>query len=87
MSGSGPPPRKIRNGMPASDLSVEWRNSSGPNGGTCLDYARLDGPSGGPRVAVRQSTDPAGPALIFDREAFRDFLTQVKAGGADWLLS
>ncbi|MFF4547910.1 DUF397 domain-containing protein [Streptomyces sp. NPDC001435] len=38
------------------------------------------------RVAVRQSTDPDGPALVFTPREMTSFLTGVKAGDADFLL-
>jgi hypothetical protein len=71
----------IRNGMPARDLGeLGWeRPWSGPNGGQCVELKRLnDG-----RVAVRQSTDPGGPALIYTPEEMRAFVTGVKDGLAD----
>ena len=54
----------IRNGMPAAELpGVTWRKSrwSGPQGGNCVEVARLPGGE----VAVRNSRHPAGPALVF----------------------
>jgi hypothetical protein len=38
------------------------------------------------RVAVRQSTDPDGPALVFTPREMTTFLAGVKAGEADFLL-
>jgi hypothetical protein len=38
------------------------------------------------RVAVRQSTDPDGPALLFTPREMTSFLAGVKAGEADFLL-
>ena len=71
----------IRNGMPATDLGeTGWeRPWSGTSGGQCLEMKRL--PDG--RVAVRQSTDPAGPALIYTPEEIDAFVTGVKNGLAD----
>jgi hypothetical protein len=37
-------------------------------------------------VALRQSTDPDGPALVLSRTEMAGFLASVKAGGADFLL-
>jgi len=71
------------NGMPASDLGEQgWeRPWSGPNGGQCVEMKRLaDG-----RVAVRQSTDPAGPVLIYTPEEITAFVAGVKQGLADHL--
>ncbi|MFG1954434.1 DUF397 domain-containing protein [Micromonospora sp. NPDC048830] len=53
-----------------------WRKStrSGGNGGECVEIAtNLPG-----IVAVRDSKDPAGPALIFAPEIWGDFLAAVK---------
>lgn len=71
----------IYNGMPASDLGEShWeRPWSGTSGGQCVEMKRL--PDG--RVAVRQSTDPAGPALIYTPEEIAAFVTGVKKGLAD----
>ena len=55
---------------------------SGPNGGDCLEAKRL---SGG-RVALRQSTDPARPALVLEPNEIRAFIEGAKAGLADYLL-
>ena len=56
----------IYNGMPAAELGSEgWHKPwSGGNGGNCIEAMKLaDG-----RVAVRQSSDPDGPALdLHDR--------------------
>jgi hypothetical protein len=71
----------IYNGMPASELGeMGWeRPWSGTSGGQCVEMKRLtDG-----RVAVRQSTDPAGPALIYTPEEMGAFVAGVKNGLAD----
>ncbi|MFG2596864.1 DUF397 domain-containing protein [Streptomyces sp. DT20] len=73
----------VYNGMSARDLGEQgWeRPWSGPNGGQCVETKKLaDG-----RVAVRQSTDPAGPALIYAPEEIAAFLRGVKEGMADHL--
>jgi hypothetical protein len=74
----------VYNGMPAEAIQgAVWRKPwSGSNGGACLEAAKL--PEG--RVAVRQSTDPAGPALIFEPAEIRAFLAGAKEGLADFLL-
>lgn len=71
----------VYNGMPASELGEQgWeRPWSGTSGGQCVEMMRLaDG-----RVAIRQSTDPAGPALIYTRAEISAFLIGVKDGLAD----
>jgi hypothetical protein len=76
---------RIYNGMPARQLAGEgWRKPwSGGNGGSCVEAMRLeDG-----RVALRQSTDPEGPALIYPQDAIENFIQGAKAGAADFLLA
>jgi hypothetical protein len=76
---------EISNGMPASGLGSDgWvKPWSGSNGGDCLEAKKL---SGG-RVALRQSTDPDGPALILRPNEIRAFIDGAKAGLADDLLT
>ena len=76
---------RVYNGMPAKDLGSEgWRKPwSGGNGGSCVEALKLtDG-----RVAIRQSTDPDGPALIYSHHEITSFIQGAKAGHADFLLS
>jgi Domain of unknown function (DUF397) len=74
----------IRNGMPATDLGREgWvKPWSGSNGGDCLEAKKLPGG----RVALRQSTDPGGPALILEPNEIAAFINGAKTGLADHLL-
>ena len=76
---------EARNGMPAADLgNTGWAKPwSSPNGGDCLEAKKLPGG----RVALRQSTDPEGPALILEPNEIRAFVTGAKAGLADDLLT
>lgn len=74
---------RIYNGMPAKQLGAEgWHKPwSGGNGGSCVEALRLaDG-----RVALRQSTDPDGPALICSHGEFASLVRGAKAGEADFL--
>jgi hypothetical protein len=75
----------IRNGMRAADLGPDgWtRPWSSPNGGSCLEAKKL--PRG--QVALRQSTDPDGPALILEPDEIQAFITGAKTGLADYLLT
>ncbi|MGW0708429.1 DUF397 domain-containing protein [Streptomyces sp. NPDC002643] len=77
--------RPTRSGIPAPDLGSEgWRKPwSGPNAGACVEAKRL--PDGS--VALRQSTDPEGPALVYSREEMIAFLEGAKAGEADFLVA
>lgn len=76
---------EIRNGMPASDLGAGgWvKPWSSPNGGDCLEAKKLPGG----RVALRQSTDLDGPALILEPNEIRAFVNGAKTGLADDLLT
>lgn len=75
----------IRNGMPSSDLGpAGWSKPwSSPNGGSCLEAKKLPGG----QVALRQSADPDGPALILQPAEIRAFVEGAKQGLADDLLS
>ncbi|MGH8878215.1 MAG: DUF397 domain-containing protein [Stackebrandtia sp.] len=65
----------------SNDLSsATWRKSSRSNGEReCVEVADLNG---GHR-AVRDSKDPAGPALLFSRTEWAAFTTGVRAGEFD----
>jgi hypothetical protein len=60
---------------------AEWRKSSysGNGGDTCVEVAR-NLPA---VVAVRDSTDPDGPALAFAPDAWKTFISRIKAGDLD----
>ena len=68
--------------MSTADLSrAVWRKStrSDGNGGNCVEVARnLPG-----IVAVRDSKDRSGPALIFTPDEWTAFLAGVKDGEFD----
>jgi hypothetical protein len=73
--------QSTRNGMPASGLAgVCWRKSrhSGQLG-NCVETAALRGGE----VAMRNSRDPDGPALIFSRDEIAAFLAGAKDGEFD----
>jgi hypothetical protein len=65
------------NGVEVADLSgANWRISSwsSNNGGSCIQVAGLPG-----TIAVRDSKDPDGPALIFTPAVWAAFTARVKA--------
>ncbi|MEU3297512.1 DUF397 domain-containing protein [Streptomyces longwoodensis] len=72
----------LRNGVPAATLNVEWVKSAKSAGaGQCVELAPL--PEG--RVAFRNSTDPTGPALVFEAGELDAFLDGVKKNEFDHL--
>ena len=73
------------NGMPAAELGeVVWRKSRRSNStGNCVEFAAL----GNQLIAIRDSKDPDGPALVFTRAEIVMWLEDLKAGEADGLLS
>jgi hypothetical protein len=75
---------KIRNGVSAAVLTdVAWRKSvhSGAQG-NCVEVAALAGDG----VAMRNSRDPHGPALIYTRAELAAFVAGAKDGEFDDLL-
>ncbi|MDG4798829.1 DUF397 domain-containing protein [Micromonospora sp. WMMD1082] len=66
--------------MNASDLSgVTWRKStrSGANG-NCVEVAQLTG-----AIALRDSKDPSGSALVFTPDGWAAFIEGAKDGEFD----
>lgn len=59
---------------------VEWRKSSysSGNGGNCVEFADLSS-----AVAVRDSKDPEGPALILTPAQWRGLTARIRAGRLD----
>jgi hypothetical protein len=74
----------VCNGMPAAELGSQgWSKPWSDNGGACLEAKKLPGG----RVALRQSADPASPALILEPDEIRAFVQGAKVGLADDLLT
>ncbi|MFE7120665.1 DUF397 domain-containing protein [Streptomyces sp. NPDC057654] len=72
--------QKFTNGTPASLVAGEWvKSRKSEVNGTCVEAAQL--PQG--RVALRNSTDPGGPALVFTTAEMEAFLDGVKNGEFD----
>ncbi|MBB4919947.1 DUF397 domain-containing protein [Streptosporangium saharense] len=76
---------QLHNGMSAALLDgVVWRKSRFSNpSGNCVELAVL--PGGG--VAIRNSRDPLGPALIYTSRELGAFVRGIKGGDFDDLLA
>ena len=72
---------QIRNGVPAGSLAgAQWRKSSFSNAsGNCVEVAGLEDGS----IAVRNSRDADGPALVYSRAEITAFLAGVRNGEFD----
>jgi hypothetical protein len=68
------------NGIAADTLPVQWIKSSYSVTGNCVELAALPDGSG---VAMRQSTDPTGPALVYTKAEIEAFLSGAAAGEFD----
>jgi hypothetical protein len=75
----------IYNGISATRLDgAVWRKSERSNSqGACVELARLDSTT----VAMRNSRDPKGTALIYPADAVRGMISALRAGDFDDLLS
>ncbi|AZQ32120.1 DUF397 domain-containing protein [Streptomyces cyaneochromogenes] len=76
---------QIINGVPADSLcNVTWVKSSGSTAdGNCVEVALL----AGGEVAVRNSRDPHGPALVYTQAEIAAFIAGVKDGEFDLIAS
>jgi hypothetical protein len=75
----------VNSGVPAGKLpSARWRKSTASNpSGSCVELAELPGGA----VAVRNSRDAEGPALIYPRDEMAAFLRGMKNGEFDGLIT
>ncbi len=86
---SGTPGERLRgeayNGIPVPDLPpLAWQKGSHSNpSGNCVEMARLPGGSG---IAVRNSRDPDGPALVYTMAEMTAFLASARDGEFDHLI-
>lgn len=73
----------VPNGVPASSLDVRWIKSHHSSAtGDCVEVAALPGGD----VAMRNSRDPQGPALVYTPAELAAFLAGAKEGEFDHLL-
>lgn len=71
----------IKNGTPASELPVDrWVKSSYSAAGACVELAELPDGAG---IAVRNSRDPQGPALVYTKAEIEAFIRGAAAGEFD----
>ncbi|MGP4084951.1 DUF397 domain-containing protein [Streptomyces sp. KR55] len=62
-------------------LGVHWLRSSYSTGANnCVETARPDHGPGAGLLAVRDSKDPAGPALLFSPESWAGFTASFRCG-------
>ena len=76
----------VYNGMPAGELGeLDWRLAVGRGGqpGSGVELAKLPGG----QIAVRNSADPDGPALIYTRAEIEALIGGAQDGDFDALLS
>ena len=74
----------IYNGISATRLDgAVWRKSERSNSqGACVELARLDSTT----VAMRNSRDPQGTALIYPATAVRAMISALRSGDFDYLV-
>ncbi|AJP05314.1 DUF397 domain-containing protein [Streptomyces leeuwenhoekii] len=72
----------VRNGVQASSLGASWMKSRHSNAeGNCVEVALVEG-----GIAMRNSRDPDGPALVYTAAEVRAFLAGAKEGEFDHLV-
>ncbi|WP_320779958.1 DUF397 domain-containing protein [Streptomyces sp. CRN 30] len=73
---------QVHNGVRASSLDARWTKSRHSNAeGNCVEVARVDG-----GIALRNSRDPDGPALVYTPAEVAAFVAGAKDGEFDHLL-
>ncbi|GAA0794502.1 DUF397 domain-containing protein [Spirilliplanes yamanashiensis] len=78
--------KRFRNGIPVNELpAVTWQKSRRSNpSGNCVECAVLPDGAG---IAVRNSRDPEGPALVYTRAEIEAFILGARDGDFDNLLA
>ncbi|MEH0843916.1 DUF397 domain-containing protein [Micromonospora sp. CPCC 205711] len=73
---------EIRNTVPAHELAdAPWRKSTRSQTSNCVEVAPLG--AGPAAVALRDSKDPSGPVLLFNRAGWLGFIGGAKNGQFD----
>jgi hypothetical protein len=76
--------RMFHNGMSAALLNAAWvKARMSTANGDCVELAVL--PTG--QLAIRNSRDPEGPALIFTRSEISSFLDGAKSSEFDCMIA
>jgi hypothetical protein len=76
--------RGYQNGMPAGDIvGARWRLAGTGADGAAVELAKM--PDG--QIAVRNATDPSGPALIYTRAEIEALIGGAQDGDFDALLA
>ncbi|THV33951.1 DUF397 domain-containing protein [Glycomyces buryatensis] len=78
---------KARNGILTGELpsSIVWQKAERSNSqGACVEMAALPG---GEEIAVRNSRDPEGPALIYTVDEIRALVAGAQDGDFDNLIA
>lgn len=65
----------------ADELPVKWQKAKSSGSGECVEVGPFNG-----MIAVRDSKEPSGPALIYTTSEWRAFVSGVKSGEFDHLL-
>jgi hypothetical protein len=67
----------------SSSGAVRWRKATASNAtGSCVELGAFDG-----GIAMRNSRDPNGPALLYTRDEIAAFIHGVKSGEFDDLIA
>ncbi|MFG2164027.1 DUF397 domain-containing protein [Micromonospora chersina] len=72
---------EIRNSSSEQLAGLAWRKSTRSQTSNCVEMAPLH--SGPAAVALRDSKDPRGPVLLFNRAGWLGFIAGAKNGQFD----
>ena len=74
----------IHNGISAAELvGAAWKKSQRSNSqGACVEIARLSADT----IAMRNSRDPRGKALIYPTDSVRALVSALRSGEFDYLV-